>query len=176
MRSTVGVASGGVPGVRSTLVQGPQLFPSSDSAMVPVPVPELLSAHARTYRLSGLETEGNVYERVAVKFDEAESAEARTYVPISEAPEPLASFAIWNRLVKPDAVAVPPRFEITADTVVGAPPVAAVGLTAPAVRSTPVTGVAVTVTLAELVVYVVVFPCWEAILRQFTVYERVTGG
>jgi hypothetical protein len=112
-------------------VQGPQLFVSLDSAMLPALPAELLSAQARMYQVPALE---KVYE-VEVVFEPPEASEPFVAVPMSVAFEPLESVARWNRFVKPAPVPPGPPFEILADNVTAASAVAEDGETEPAVRS-----------------------------------------
>ena len=71
------------------------------------------------------------------------SADGCAYVPISVAPVPLLSVALWKRFVKPAPVVALPTFEIVEERATAVPAVAEVGETAPAVRSGEV-GAAIT--------------------------------
>lgn len=89
-----------------------------------------------------------VYESEAVAVPPAGSAD-RADVPMSVAPVPELSVALWKRFVKPDTVEPVPLFETVAENVVAVPATAAVGETAPAMRSGKDGTVTVTVTMFE---------------------------
>jgi hypothetical protein len=74
-----------------------------------------------------------VYESDAVA-EPPEGRAADADVPISAAPVPAASAALWKRFVKPAPVGAF-AFETVADSVVAAPAVAETGVTEPVVRS-----------------------------------------
>ncbi len=76
----------------------------------------------------------NVCERVAEKVPPFARELERTNVPISVAPVPESSVAVWKRLVKPVPVDAVPVFEMVEERVRAAPVVAVVGVTEPAIR------------------------------------------
>ena len=76
-----------------TAVHAPQLLPSLDSVIVPVPAEEFLSAQTRMYLVVPPSPEGKVYERDAVPVPLTASAVDCVCVPMSVAPVPEASLA-----------------------------------------------------------------------------------
>lgn len=123
------VLSGGLETI--TAVHAPQLFVSLDSLIIPEPVDEFLSAHARMYHVPA---EGNAYENVVISDPLAEVF-GDVSVPISTVFAPLEDVARWKRLVNSPPVAGLPAFVIVAENVCATLATADVGEIAPAVRS-----------------------------------------
>ncbi len=73
-------------------------------------------------------------ERVTEKVPPLTRELERTNVPMSVAPVPDASVALWKRLVKPAPVVASPVFDMVEESVRATPVVAMVGMMEPAVR------------------------------------------